>query len=196
MMDGGGTARVPTRSCRAADEPVLRDVIMRRPLFAACLLVAGCSRASSGGPPPASSADLSAPAGKFAHPCTVLRRSDAEALLGTTDLHEVEEPGPPADARCAWSVTSGRGLVELRVHFPTRKEGFDRAVPDRNPVTGVGDRAYVQKRLSWAHVDVLKGDQTFFVQIERGGLAPAQERDPEQMRSDAITLARTIVSRM
>ena len=77
---------------------------MRPVLVVACLLVAACSRTSRGGAPSSASADPLSAAGKFAHPCSVLQRSDAEAILGTTELHEEEEPGPPGDARCAWSV--------------------------------------------------------------------------------------------
>jgi hypothetical protein len=169
------------------------------PLVAACLLVAACSKSKSssapdGGGAPFSSTDPAA--ARFAHPCDILQRSDAEGILGTTDLTEQEQPGPPGDAHCIWAVKGARGFVELRVHFPTRKDGFDRAVPDRTSVPGIGDRAYLQKRLSWGHIDVLKGDQTFFVQIEHGMVAAGRPPSPDQVRTETIALARTIVSRM
>jgi hypothetical protein len=170
---------------------------MRPGLVAACLLVAACSRKDAGPPdgsvPPSSSTDPAATAAKFAHPCNLLQRSDAEAILGTTDLQRQEEPGPPGDAHCLWAVNGARGFVELRVQFPTRASTFDIPAPDRTPVPGVGDRAYLQKRRSWEHIDVLKGDQTFFIQIGRRG--PSSMR-PEEVQTEAVAVARTVASRM
>jgi hypothetical protein len=173
--------------------------LWRPVLVTAALLAMACSRGSSGaGPASSSSAGTGSHAeGKFAHPCSILRRSDAEAALGSHDLQENEQPGPPGDARCAWSTDNGRGMVELRVHFPSRTDGFDRDVRDRMPVPGVGDRAYVEKRLTWGHVDVMKGGQTFFVQIERSRVtASGVADDPDKVRADTIALARTVASRI
>jgi hypothetical protein len=172
---------------------------MRPFLVAACLLVAACSKSSTSSTSdagPSSSGTPSGPDDKLAHPCSVLQRSDAESILGTTDLHEEEEPGIPGDARCAWSRNGGRGRVELRIHVPSRKEGFDNAVPDRSPIPGLGDSAYARKRLSWGHVDVLKGDQTFFVQVQPGDAATGHGESPDKAREQAIALARTIVTRI
>jgi len=174
---------------------------MRRLLLAACVLLAGCSRRNSGAPDggtsPSPVTDPSAAAAaKLAHPCDILQRADAEAILDTSDLQEQEEPGSPGDAHCIWAVNGARGFVELRIQVPSRKAGFDRSVPDRVPVSGIGDRAYIQKRLSWGHIDVLKGDQTFFVQIEKGTPAAGRPLGPDQVRTETITLARTVASRM
>jgi hypothetical protein len=173
---------------------------MRPILVAACLIVTACSKSKTSTPgagaPPASSIDPATFAAKFAHPCDLLQRSDAEAILGSTDLQQQEEPGGPGDAHCIWAVNAARGFVELRVQLPTRKDGFDRPVPDRLPVPGVGDRAYIQKRLSWGHLDVMKGDQTFFVQIEHGSLAAGRPHTPEEVRTETIALGRTVASRM
>jgi len=174
---------------------------MRPVLVAACLLLAACSKKNNsvpdGGTSPSPSSDPSAAAAaKIAHPCDILQRADAEAILDTTDLQQQEEPGSPGDAHCIWAVNGARGFVELRIQVPTRKAGFDRSVPDRLPVSGVGDRAYIQKRLSWGHIDVLKGDQTFFVQIEKGTLAAGHPLGPDQVRTETIALARTVASRM
>jgi hypothetical protein len=170
---------------------------MRPVVIAACLLAASCSRKSGavadGGPSPSASLD---PATKFAHPCSLLSRSDAEEILESTDLQPLEEPGPPGDSHCVWAVNGARGFVELRVQFPSRKASFDQPMADRRPVSAVGDRAYVQKRLSWGHVDVLKGDQTFFVQIEHGSLAGGRPKTADQVQSEAIVLARTIAGRI
>jgi hypothetical protein len=170
---------------------------MRALLVVAGLLVTACSRGSSRTEPaPASSASTSADA-KFAHPCSILQRSDAEAILGSADLHEEEQPGPPGDARCAWSAIASRGMVELLVQFPARKEGFDRSSQDRTPIRGIGDKAYLQKRLNWGHVDVLKGDRTFFVQVERSRIrASGSADDPDQVRADTVALARTLAPRI
>jgi Protein of unknown function (DUF3558) len=175
-------------------------------LVVAGVLSAACSKSSSGTGPASSSASsapgasgsasASASEGKFAHPCSILRRADAEAILGTHDLHEEEQPGPPGDARCAWSTSAGLGMVELRVHFPSRKDIFDRRVQDRTPVPGIGDKAYVEKRQTWGHVDVLKGDQTFFVQIERSKVNTGTDDDPDKVRADTIALARTLAPRI
>jgi hypothetical protein len=172
-----------------------------RPLrVVAGLLLTACSRGSSPtGPAPASSASTSPPAAdaKFAHPCSILQRSDAEAILGTGDLHEEEQPGPPGDARCAWSAIARRGMVELRVQFPARKEGFDRNVPDRMSIPGIGDKAYLQKRMNWGHVDVLKGERTFFVQVERSRIGVnGGADDPDKLRADTVALARTLAPRI
>jgi len=173
--------------------------VMRPLLVAACLLMmAACSKSRSsagpdGGVPPSSSTDIAA---KLAHPCDMLQRADAEAILDTSDLQQQEEPGSPGDAHCIWAVNGARGFVELRIQVPSRKAGFDRSVPDRLPVPGVGDRAYLQKRLSWGHIDVLKGDQTFFVQIEKGTPAAGRPLGPDQVRTETIALARTVASRM
>jgi hypothetical protein len=174
---------------------------MRPILVAACLIVAACSKSKTSTAPdagglPSSSTDPATFTAKFAHPCDLLRSSDAEAILDSTDLQQQEEPGGPGDAHCIWAVNGARGFVELRVQLPTRKDGFDRPVPDRLPVPGVGDRAYIQKRLSWGHLDVLKGDQTFFVQIEHGGLAAGRPHSPEEVRTETIALGRTVASRM
>jgi hypothetical protein len=171
-------------------------------LVVAGVLTAACSKSSSGTGAASSSASnapgasSSASEGKFAHPCSILRRADAEAILGTHDLHEEEQPGPPGDARCAWSTTAGLGMVELRVHFPSRKDIFDRRVQERTPVPGIGDKAYVEKRQTWGHVDVLKGDQTFFVQIERSKVNTGAQDDPDKVRTDTIALARTLAPRI
>jgi hypothetical protein len=169
---------------------------MRPVLVAACLLAA-CSKNSGavadGGAPPSSSTDR---ATKLSHPCRLLLRADAEEILGPGDLVQQEEPGPPGDARCVWAVKGQRGFVELHINFPTRNDTFDEPQSDRVPVSAVGDRAYVQKRLSWGHVDVLKGDQTFFVQIEHGSLADGRPKSADQVRSEAIVLARTIAARL
>lgn len=171
---------------------------MRPVLVAACLLAgAACSKKSGavadGGASPSASADL---ATKLSHPCRLLLRSDAEEILGPGELQPLEEPGPPGDARCVWAVKGQRGFVELHVNFPTRKDGFDEPHADRVPVSGVGDWAYVQKRLSWGHVDFIKGDQTLFVQIEHGGLADGHPKSPDQVRSETLVLARTIAGRL
>ena len=168
---------------------------MRPVIVAAALFAAACSR-SSGAPDAGGATAPGDPSAKFAHPCSLLQRADAEGILGTSDLHQEEQGGPPGDARCAWSVKGARGMVELRVNFPTRKDGFDQGSPDRTLVPGIGDRAYVQRRLSWGHVDVLKGDQTFFVQIEQGSVAGGHPSDPDQLRTQAVILARTVASRM
>ena len=173
---------------------------MRPILVVACFLAAACSKKNGGPPdggvPPSSSIDPAATAAKFANPCNLLQRSDAEAILGTTDLQQQEEPGPPGDSHCIWAVNGARGFVELRVQFPSRASSFDVSAPDRTPVPGVGDRAYIQKRLSWGHIDVLKGDQTFFIQIEHGSLAAGRPRGPEEVRTEAVAVARTVASRM
>jgi hypothetical protein len=176
---------------------------MRHLLVVAGLLATACSRGSGhAGPASSSSATASASAeastadAKFAHPCSILQRSDAVAVLGSNDLHEEEQPGRPGDARCAWSTVAGRGMVELRMHFPSRKDTFDRNVQERTLVPGIGDKAYVEKRLTWGHVDVLKGEQTFFVQIERSRVAASGGDDPDKVRVDTIALARTIAARI
>ena len=168
---------------------------MRPVLVAAALLAAACSRSSAASDAGGATAPAD-PSARFAHPCTLLQRADAEGILGTSDLHQEEQGGPPGDARCAWSVNGGRGLVELRVNFPARKDDFDKGSPDRTLVPGIGDRAYVQRHLRWGHVDVLKGDQTFLVQIEPGSAAGGHPSNPDQVRVQAVTLARTIASRM
>ena len=164
------------------------------------MLAAACSRKSDtlpdSGAPSSSSGDPTALAGKLAHPCSLLQRADVEPILGSTDLQQKEEAGPPGDAHCIWAVNGARGFVELRVQFPTRAAGFDVGAPDRVAVPGVGDRAYLQKRLSWGHIDVLKNGQTFFIQIEHGSLAAGRPRSPEDVRTETVALARTIASRM
>jgi hypothetical protein len=180
-------------------EPRAISGVMRHLLVAACLLtMAACSKSGGspgpdGGVSPSSSTELAA---KLAHPCQLLQRADAEAILDTSDLQQQEEPGSPGDAHCIWAVNGARGFVELRIQVPSRKAGFDRSVPDRLPVAGVGDRAYLQKRLSWGHIDVLKGEQTFFVQIEKGTPAPGHPVSPDQVQTETVALARTVASRM
>ncbi len=170
---------------------------MRPALLVACVVVAACSKKSGAtadaGASPSSSADRAA---KLSHPCALLLRSDAELILDSTDLQQLEEPGPPGDARCVWAVNGQRGFVELHVNFPTRKDIFDEPQADRLAISGIGDRAYFQKRSRWGHVDVLKGDQTFFVQIELGSLASGRAKTPDQARSQAIGLARSIAGRL
>ena len=66
---------------------------MRPILVAACLIVVACSksRTSTGpdaGAPPASSIDPATFAAKFAHPCDLLQRSDAEAIEMHFRLHD------------------------------------------------------------------------------------------------------------
>jgi hypothetical protein len=167
---------------------------MRPGLLAACLLAVACSKsrgASDGGAATSSFAGVD---GGFAHPCALLQRADAESVLGATDLHEDERPGPPGDARCAWAVNGGRGLVELYIQLPSRKDDFDHSNQEREQVPGVGDRAYIQKRRAIGHVDVLKGEQTFYVQLippDRGGT-----QSPATVAAQAIALAKTIASRM
>ncbi|HEX3344430.1 MAG TPA: hypothetical protein VHS09_07640 [Polyangiaceae bacterium] len=171
---------------------------MRPLLVAGCVLLAACSKKSDGAPDGVGSAAASTlpSSAKFAHPCDILRRADAEAILGSSDLQDQEEPGPPGDARCIWAVRGARGFVELRVHFPSRKDTFNQPAPDREPVPGIGDKAFVQKRLSWGHVDVLKGDQTFFVQIKPGDTPGEGSPGLDHVRAQTIALARTLAPRI
>jgi hypothetical protein len=189
---------------------------------AACLLLDACSKSSSSAsssgvastaasdrvlvssPSDAAAPSATTPAvassgageGKFAHPCSILQRADAEAILGTKNLREEEQPGPPGDARCAWSVKDARGIVELYIQIPSRKRAFDRSSADRTPVPALGDKAYVQKRQTWGHVDVLKGEQTFFVQVERSNIVSGAGPDPAGLSVEVIALAKKVASRM
>ena len=115
-------------------------------------------------------------------------RSSARAIS-----KQQEQPGGPGDALCAWTPSAGSGRVEVRIHVPSRKADFDRRYIERTPVPGLGDRAYVQEKTTWGHVDVLHGEQTFYVQVEHGKLAGSP---PEKTHAEAIALARTIVQRM
>ena len=56
--------------------------------------------------------------------------------------------------------------MELRIEVPSHKDSFDRDRGGGKPLAGVGDRAYVQTRVPWGRVDVLKGDQTFSLQVK------------------------------
>jgi hypothetical protein len=129
----------------------------------------------------------------LAHPCSLLEIADVEPLLGTSDLEQQQQPGPPGDARCAYFVKSGRGIVELYFHVPSRKADFDKSPTERDSISGIGDRAYADKRLTVGHVDVLEGDQTFFVQIVPSQGGPLHGAGA---RTAATQLARTIAGRI
>ena len=171
---------------------------MRPVLFAASALVVAftvaCGKKSGASDGGASTSAPTTAAAKLAHPCSLLQRSDAEGILGSTDLHEDEQPGAPGPARCAWAVNGGRGMVELYIQIPSQKDDFERSQQERSPVPGVGDRAYIQKRRAIGHVDVLKGEQTFYVQLippDMGG-SPS----PAAVAAQTVALAKTVASRM
>lgn len=103
-----------------------------------------------------------------------------------------EQPGGAGDAVCGWSPVGASGRVELRIHVPSRKAEFSR-LPERKAIPGIGDAAYLETNTARGHVDVLKGEQTFYVQIEHGNLSKA---NPVTTHMEAISLARTIASRL
>ncbi len=159
-------------------------------LVACALVAAACSRRAG-----EAGADAGG-AATLAHPCKLLTEGDAEEALGTSDLRMTEQPaGSPGDARCLWSVTAGRGFVELLVHVPSRKDTFG-AGPGSTPLPGVGDRAYARSRASWGHVDVLKGDQTFFVQVQSPAPQPGAGPAADAAQKAAVAIARNVASRL
>ena len=142
---------------------------------------------------------------KYAHPCQILTRADAEKVLGSKDLREKETTetvtnGVPSDVGCVWSVTGGGGFAEIHIHVPTKKDRFDHVsafTPERTVVGNVGDKAYLETKTKWGHVDVLKGDQTFFVQVESGNSAFGHGAQAIQSMHEAtVDLARILASRM
>jgi hypothetical protein len=138
-----------------------------------------------------------ADSGPFAHPCQLLQRGDVEPVLGTADLRPTEEPaGHPGDARCLWAVSNARGFAELRIHVPTRKDELLRPSAERRPVPNLGDKAYALSRNTWGHVDVLKGDQTFYVQVQRPGGPGSHDESPDKAQQDAVALARVVAARL
>ena len=142
---------------------------------------------------------------KYAHPCQILTRADAEKVLGSKDLREKETTetvtnGVPSDVGCVWSVTGGGGFAEIHIHVPTKKDRFDKVTaftPERTVVGNVGDKAYLETKTKWGHVDVLKGDQTFFVQVESGNSAFGHGAQAIQSMHEAtVDLARILANRM
>jgi hypothetical protein len=162
---------------------------MRSSWWTLAVLLAACSKNS--GTPAADAGPVAVD--PIAHPCSVLRRSDAEPLLGGSDLQMDEQPGGAGDAVCGWFQPGRSGRVELRIHVPSRKADFSHIPLERKPIPGIGDGAYLEANTARGHVDVLKGDQTFYVQVQHGNLSAA---NPTTTHTEAITLARTIASRL
>jgi hypothetical protein len=162
---------------------------MRLPWWPLAALLAACSKNSG---TPASDAGTVV-VDPIAHPCSVLRRSDVEPVLGTSDLQMDEQPGGAGDAVCGWSPPGRSGRVELRIHVPSRKADFSHLPIERKPIPCIGDAAYLEANTARGHVDVLKGDQTFYVQVQQGNLSGV---NPTTTHTQATTLARTIASRM
>jgi hypothetical protein len=162
----------------------------------ACAALASCSKHSASGSAEAG-ASAQAATDPFAHPCQILQRADVQSVLGPAELQSTEEPaGHPGDARCLWAVSNAKGFAELRIHVPTRKDELMKADAERKAVPGLGDKAYVLSRNSWGHVDVLKGDQTFFVQLQRPGGPGSHDEAQDRAQQDAIALARIVASRL
>jgi hypothetical protein len=151
------------------------------------LVSAACSRPSS------SSGDPPSVQERFAHPCQLLPKADAQQVLGQVELASNEEPaGSPGDARCVWNVVGGRGFVDLRVHVPSRKDEMKQGGAGRRNVPGVGDLALARTKGGWGDIEVLKGDQTFLVQIH----GAARVESPDKADQDAVQIARLVAARL
>jgi hypothetical protein len=103
-----------------------------------------------------------------------------------------EQPGGAGDAVCTWSPTGTSGSVELRIHVPSRTAEFSR-LRERKAIPGIGDEAYLEQNTARGHVDVLKGGQTFYVQVDHSNLAAVS---PARTHAEATGLARDVASRM
>lgn len=150
------------------------------------------SSTAGGGAPAAAAAGLSK---AFTDPCSLLDRSDVQAALGTADFAPTGNAArePAGDAGCTWHVPHGGGFVEVLIHHPSRAESFDRTATlmKKTPVSGVGDRAYAGK-YGWGNLDVLKGGQTFMLQVSAGNIVSGMARTHEQMQASAETLAKKV----
>lgn len=157
-------------------------------ILLAGLLPAACSKPS--GPAPTATAS---PTERFAHPCQLLPKADALEVLGPAELTSTEEPaGDPGDARCLWSVVGGRGFVDLRIHVPSRKDEIKGGGDGRRSVGGVGDLALARPNSSLGDLEVLKGDQTFLVQVRGAN----RIQSPDKLQMDAVNIARLVAARL
>jgi hypothetical protein len=132
--------------------------------------------------------------GPLAHPCSLLLRADVEPILGS-DLSQTEDPaGATTDARCLWSVSGGRGFVELHLQNPPqglvafRKAGG----AERKPLPGLGEAAYSQTQGQGGRVDVYKNGLTFFVHVLPHERAPTSAPPLDQ----AGNIARAVAGRL
>ena len=180
-------------------------------LALAALGAGGCSKgsaattsdaaaAAASGATATAGSGLAATAGPLGHPCGLLDASDVEAALGTKGFAPEETPArdPGGDAHCTWHVPGGGGFVEILLHHPTHADRFDHTamLMKRVPASGIGDKAYVDPGMKWGHVDVLKGAQTFMLQVERGNVATGHKGTREEMQASAESLARKVAAKL
>jgi hypothetical protein len=132
--------------------------------------------------------------GPLAHPCSLLPRDDVQPILGSELTQTEDAAGATTDARCLWSVSGGRGFVELHLQNPPK--GLAAFRKDNGaggkPVPGLGEAAYTKTQTRGARVEVYKNGFSFFVQI----LPPSQGGLESPPLDQASNVARAVAGRL
>jgi hypothetical protein len=132
--------------------------------------------------------------GPLAHPCTLLPRADVEPLLGSEVAQTEDAAGATTDARCLWSVSGGRGFVELHMQNPPKGLAAFRKDngAEGKPMPGLGEAAYSKNQTRGARVEVYKNGFSFFVQV----LPPSHGGTESPPLDQASTVARAVAGRL